>query len=160
MVYGGGTVELLGSGTWAGDTIIDDVVLCVGNTNGSATGGGTVYVFEGGVLCGTGIIHGTVNIGDGAVLQPGNPSGDLTIGNNVSINSGGIFRVSAVSTSLVGRLDLAYGGTLKLDSEARLVVNGVLSGTNAVCLVTRATDVQGQFNGLPPGGSLPWPNHE
>jgi hypothetical protein len=63
-------------------------ILLVANTNGSATGSGTVTVANGGTLAGNGIISGAVTVQNGGALAPGNPLGILTLSNNLTLGSG------------------------------------------------------------------------
>ena len=80
-----GTGMLILSGnnnTYSGTTIVNGGILKVINTDGSATGSGSVNVTNGGALAGNGLISGAVAINSGGALIPGNPLGTLTFSNN------------------------------------------------------------------------------
>jgi len=64
-----GTLTLAAANTYAGTTTISQGVLVIANTNGSATGAGSVLVGNGAVLMGSGKVAGPALIG--GVLSPG-----------------------------------------------------------------------------------------
>lgn len=72
ILAGDGAVVLSSNAnTWSGGTIVDQGVLRIANTSGSATGSGFVTVGRGAVLEGTGLIGGQVVINSGGTLSVG-----------------------------------------------------------------------------------------
>ena len=112
LTYGAGKLDLVGSGTliltaantYSGGTLIENGVLQVNNSSGSATGTGAVTVANGGTLSGlptapgfpgiTGSIAGTVTVQLG---------GELTARSGTTLTLGGLaFAAGSVSTFELG----------------------------------------------------------
>ncbi|MEI6604310.1 MAG: autotransporter-associated beta strand repeat-containing protein [Verrucomicrobiota bacterium] len=118
LIYGTGKLDLVGAGTmivtnantYAGGTIVENGVLQVNNSSGSATGAGAVTVQNGGILSGlpdahgsyagtTGAIAGTVEItGSGTLLA--RSGGTLTLG-GLTLDGGSFssFQLGAVTST-------------------------------------------------------------
>ena len=78
-----GTLELqgIGANTYSGGTTVSNGTLFIANTNGSATGSGTVAIKDGATLGGTGTASGAVTVENGGALAPGRTgAGTLAIG--------------------------------------------------------------------------------
>lgn len=82
---GAGVLELTGSNTYTGSTVVNAGTLLVNNLNGSATGATTVTVDEGATLAGSGRITGAVSIS--GIVSPGNSLGTLTVANDLTWNA-------------------------------------------------------------------------
>src|SRR6185312_15677554 len=86
---GTGMLTLSGiANTYSGDTTVNGGTLKVVNTNGTATGFGSVTVTSGGTLAGNGILSGPVTVNSGGALAPGNPLGTLRITNDLTLSAG------------------------------------------------------------------------
>lgn len=86
FLSGAGTVTLTGNlNTYSGGTTVDQGILMVSNTTGSATGSGGVIVGNGATLAGTGVISGGTHLNAGSMLQIGNLSGD-TVGQTLEFD--------------------------------------------------------------------------
>jgi autotransporter-associated beta strand protein len=132
---GTGVLELAASNTYAGNTLVTGGTLQLGNgSTGSATGSGSVKVFAGATLGGSGtalpatgngvLIAGTVAPGD-----PTSPQGTLTFGSaatptTVTIDGTGAYFASIGSLGnsdllgVNGQLSLAPGSTLSIAGSA------------------------------------------
>jgi autotransporter-associated beta strand protein len=151
-VMGAGTVSLGNANTYTGGTTVSGGTLLVNNTNGSATGAGTVSV-AGGTLGGTGGMAGAVTVYAGG-FAPGNPLGTLTISNNLTLLGGTAFfqvRHSPLTNNTATVLGtLAEGGILNVTNTG-----GTLARGDSFILFN-AGDYTGTFAGLtlpslPPG---------
>jgi len=78
-----GTLTLSGANTYDGETRVEEGILLVENSTGSATGNGNVVVQAGGTLGGSGFISGQVTVESGGALAPGASFGLLTLGSVV-----------------------------------------------------------------------------
>lgn len=115
---GAGTLSLTNSGnTYAGDTWVNAGTLSVDNTSGSGTGTGSVSVFSGATLGGTGIVSGTTGVTGGTVNGTG-----ITLTGLTTFNSSG--------NILSGTVTSTNGVTLA--SGAALQINGALTGTLSI----------------------------
>jgi autotransporter-associated beta strand protein len=128
-----GTGMLILSGTansYSGSTTINGGTLKVINTNGSATGFGSVNVASGGALAGNGIISGPVTVNPGGALAPGNPLGTLTVSNNLTLAAGSTTFVEVQHSPLTnGAVKIlgafTEGGTLNVtNSGAAALASG------------------------------------
>jgi autotransporter-associated beta strand protein len=116
---GTGTLTLSGTNSYSGGTTVSSGILLVNNTNGSASGSGTVAVNSGGTLGGTGIISGAVTVQNGGALAPGNPLGTLTVSNNLTLAAGSTTFVQVQHSPLTNNVvkisgTLTEGGTLNV----------------------------------------------
>jgi autotransporter-associated beta strand protein len=128
-----GTGMLILSGinnAYSGNTTINGGTLKVINTNGTATGFGTVTVANGGTLAGNGIISGPVTVNSGGALAPGNPLGPLTITNSLTLSAGSTTFMQVQHSPLTNDSvtvlgTLIEGGTLNVtNSGAATLANG------------------------------------
>jgi fibronectin-binding autotransporter adhesin len=135
---GQGTLILSGSNTYTGNTIVSRGTLRATNTNGSATGDGTVTVLSGGRLAGTGAVvpntatQASNSVSVSGTIQPGTDSatGYLTLGGSgakkVNASVSGTFTWTFSNT---GPSSSSPGGSDTNNSadQSRLVVNGDLT---------------------------------
>jgi len=128
---GTGMLTLSGiANTYSGDTTVSDGTLKVINTNGTATGFGSVTVTSGGTLAGNGILSGPVTVNSGGALAPGNPLGTLRITNDLTLSAGSTTFMQVQhspltndSVTVLGTLN--EGGTLSVtNSGAAAFANG------------------------------------
>jgi autotransporter-associated beta strand protein len=148
-----------GGSTYTGGTIINNGVLIVNNTSGSATGTGRVQIISG-ALNGTGIISGPVTVGNGittgAILRGGvgNSAGTLTINNTVT------FRSKSSYTCYLNRVTPPKAGTVRalgVAINANVAFTLVETGTAALARGTKfrvidntsANPIFGRFSNLP-----------
>ena len=144
-----GVLALTGANTYSGGTIVSGGKLLVNNTQGSATGSGTVTVNSGGTLGGGGFISGAVTIQAGGTLAPGNSPGTITFYDNLTLTSGSTFAVEIGGVSN----DLAVvSGTASLGG-ATLSITGSAPTTNSFTIIS-AGSVTGTFAGLAEGASV------
>ncbi|MES2568798.1 MAG: autotransporter-associated beta strand repeat-containing protein, partial [Verrucomicrobiota bacterium] len=80
---GTGRLMLVGASSYQGDTVVENGILAVENTTGSATGSGRVLLRNGGVLEGGGAVSGSVTVQSGGILSPGDGIGSLASGTAV-----------------------------------------------------------------------------
>lgn len=158
---GRGTYDLTNASTYSGGTIVKGGTLLADNTNGSATGTGSVRVSSG-TLGGTGTIAGLVivgsgNPGNGSFLTPGQSfahPGTLTILDRLTFNSDGFFNVG-LNRSLTAGEVVANGVTINAGATFAFFNNrGVTVPVGTVLTLinnTSATPITGQFDNLPDG---------
>jgi autotransporter-associated beta strand protein len=114
---GDGVLELAATNTYTGQTVVEAGKLVV---NGSLAVDSDVSVL-GGILGGSGTIHGNVEISSGAILSPGNSPGIFSTG-DLNLNAGSTYLVEIDGvtpgtgydrTNVTGTVDLG-GATLSL----------------------------------------------
>ena len=159
---GVGTLDLKGSSSYTGGTVVESGNLLVDNTFGSATGTGPVQV-NGGTLGGKGIIAGAVSIGTGqlarGILSPGIKGiGLLTIQNSVTFAGLGSYSWN-VDTIAVTADEIA-AAAVTIDNGA--LFSAVVKGTGVLPIGTTFTvinnsgleAISGTFSNLPDGSSF------
>jgi autotransporter-associated beta strand protein len=157
---GNATLTLSTSNIYTGGTLVENGILMVNNTTGSATGGGIVTVKSGAGLSGNGIIEGPVSIDEGGAIVPGNKAiGTLTVKNNLAFISG---------ASLAAEVNSLNNTSDKLTVTGQLVLNGILNITEVNASpfkagnhfkILDAPDCKGQFASIfpeSPGENLKW----
>ena len=107
---GSGMQELSGANSHSGGTTVSQGTLRVSNATGSATGSGSVQVFTGATLTGSGSIAGAMNV-EGTV-NPGVPIGTLTVGGNVAFSTGGVLCIGINDAATPKNDRLVIAGTL------------------------------------------------
>ena len=124
---GPGTLVLGGANNYTGGTFVNGGTLLVDNSSGSGTGNSGVLVTSNGVLGGTGLVSGPVNItaagplvggallgGDGTAA-----SGTLTLANNVTLSGpsgAGIVEIALGPSGAHSTLTRAGAGTWTFDT--------------------------------------------
>lgn len=155
---GAGTLILVGSNYITGSVDVNEGILVLaGAPREPALGPGPVRVSGSAVLKGTGLVTGSTTV-DGT-LAPGDavPSA-LMISNLVSISGGGALLIMGCESG-VSQLDLVGGGPLVLNPGAQLQLTGPPPPPfRPMVIVNRATQINGEFDGLPNGAQVPgWP---
>lgn len=120
---GQGTLKLTGANSYAGATLVNGGTLIVNGNQSAATG--LTTVFSGATLGGTGIIGGSVEIRDGAILAPGESVGTLTINGNLSLAGGAVLDYAFGQAHVAGGAlnDLVnVGGDLVLDGTINVTI--------------------------------------
>jgi autotransporter-associated beta strand protein len=152
---GAGSLTLLATNTFAGDTTVSGGTL---NLAGSLSGGGNVSVGNG-VLSGNGFIAGAVTVNGGGALAPGaDAPGRLTIGNRLTLLRGAAcrFRLDkalGMNDSVQGLTQVNFGGTLMVSN-----LNTSLAAGDSFKLFY-AADYTGGFEAIvpaAPGAGLAW----
>jgi autotransporter-associated beta strand protein len=165
----GGSINKVGSGTWAlggantytAGTIVNEGFLKVSNTTGSATGSGAVQV-NGGTLGGVGILAGAVTVGSGngsgAFLAPGTGSATLTLQSSLSLKGDSTYTWRFTTPSAKADKVVANGVTIKSGAQFQAVAKGnaqLTMGTSLTAISnTAATPISGTFNNLPDGSTV------
>jgi len=159
---GTGNLTLTTANSYTGGTIVNEGILLVNNTIGSATGTGAVQVMAG-TLGGSGIIEGAVAVGTargpGAILGPGNGTipGTLTIQNKLTLKQDATCRIAINSSTPAADQVIANGIRIR---GAQIVFDdfgtSVLpSGTTFTVLSnTAATAITGTFSNLADGSTI------
>lgn len=149
---GAGIVNLTGSNTYDGGTIVAAGVLKVNNSAGSATGSGAVSVLAGATLAGSGSIQGATTIS--GTVSPGDSVGTLSIGNNVTFATGGVFKVELDGAGNTADV-LAIGGNLDLSNADSLTVSLLNSApTSNLIIATYTGTLTGTFDSVFGGYTL------
>jgi autotransporter-associated beta strand protein len=151
---GTGMLILSGANSYGGPTTVNGGILKVINTNGTATGFGSVTIANGGTLAGNGIVAGPVTVNSGGAFTPGNPLGTLRITNNLTLSAGSTTYVQAQHSPLTNGAvtvlgTLSQGGTLTVTNSgaAALVVGdtfhlfnaGIYSGSFSTLVLPQLT---------------------
>lgn len=111
---GPGTWALSGANIYTGITTINNGVLKVANTTGSATGTGAIVVNTGGAFGGTGLISGLVTVNTGGHIAPGNSVGTLTVG-GLTLSTGSILDFEFNGTPLNDRVIISNASGLMIN---------------------------------------------
>lgn len=153
---GDGTVELSGTNTFTGTTIVDSGTLVVGVAGiGSITS--DVTVATGATLAGSGTITGNATIN--GTYAPGNSPGIQTISGNLTLGDVSIsnFEIAGLSDGQFDRVNV--GGVLTMDGTLNLVTTGSYQPGDFVQLFDAAGGISGLFSsitGTDIGGGLTW----
>lgn len=115
---GDGMLTLEAASTYSGGTEIDGGTLRVANSEGSATGSGTVAVNANGTLSGGGSVAGDLLVR--GAISPGDGIGTLSSGNQIWKSGGSyIFEIGSVAGGAGSAWDfLAVDGTLGIDAAS------------------------------------------
>lgn len=119
---GTGTLTLSGENTFSGITEVKGGTLMANNSNKltSATGGGALTVYEGGILSGRGVIaNSRVELLSGGVLKPGYFNvGELSMPTILTVREGGVieYRLNANEsvTTIQNLRNMAVYGTIRI----------------------------------------------
>lgn len=106
--------------------------------------GGSVTVYDGGRLGGTGTILGGVDVAEGGMLDPGNSIGTLTLG-SLTLQPGSVLRIEADSN---GNTDaIVATGDITIDGATLLLVpiDGTLGAGLTYTVLSAGGGVIGQF---------------
>ncbi len=133
---GRGELNLTGINTYIGDTTITAGRLSV---NGQIGGGASTTYVDGGVLGGTGMILGTVDVNAGGIHAPGNSIGTQTISGSYLLNSGSILQIEVNAAGQSDRV--IVGGTVNLTAAILEVI--AAAGTYAPSTQYTIIDNQG-----------------
>ena len=152
----GATITKVGTGSWTLNnantytttTNINGGKLIVSNTTGSATGTGTVYVKNTGILAGKGIISGGVVLNSGGTLMPGNTTiGTLTFANNLVLQTGA---KTSIKVSGSSNDKLAITGTVILKGTLEMINNGSAYQAGNTYNILSAATISGNFDDITP----------
>jgi autotransporter-associated beta strand protein len=140
---GDGTLDLTGTNTYTGQTMVEDGRLAV---NGSIVTSALTTVHNGGTLGGNGTV-GNLVVASGGKVAPGNSIGQLNVAGDVTLQNGSIYEAEVDNT---GHADLLKAtGTITIDSGARLS----LAASSNYRLLTdyqllSAAGITGQFDSV------------
>ena len=163
---GSGTLTLSGANLYSGGTVINEGELMIANTEGSATGTGSVQV-NAGTLSGSGTIVGGVTVGTdsstGAFLAPAGSTGiQATLGmqSSLSFNADATYTCTFKAKKKQSKTDKVIANGVTINSGAMFSLSGITRGTLTQGLIlsvirnTAATPIAGTFSNLPDGGIL------
>jgi len=163
---GSGTLTLIGSSTYTGDTTISNGTLALSG-NGSISNSDNIFVNAGAILdvsarnnstltvatnqmlSGDGAVKGNVIVANGATLSPGTSLGILSFSNNLTLNGGSTTVIemdASATTNDVAQVagTLTCGGTLVLTN-----LNGNFSAGQSFKLFSAGT-ITGAFTNISP----------
>ena len=157
---GSGSLTLTHANSYSGNTVVDGGTLLVNNSNGSATGSGSVIINKGGTLGGEGTISGNVIVNNSGVIAAGNGgTGYLHADKDVVFNSGSYFFVTVNTVDKLANI-LIVNGKLKLGGILYVSPSGAGSfEAGDAYKVLQCSGTSGGFEGiLPahPGNGLDW----
>jgi fibronectin-binding autotransporter adhesin len=151
---GPGTMELSGTSTYTGATLVSGGELRV---SGSISGSTVTVDGATSILSGNGGTVGATTLTNGATISPGASPGILNVAGNFSMSTGTNFLGEISGTTVgTGYDQLSVMGTVTL-ANATLTLGGTYTGlTDTFTLILNdATDaVSGTFAGLPEGASI------
>jgi fibronectin-binding autotransporter adhesin len=158
---GTGSLTLTNANTYTDSTLIKEGKLLVNNKTGSGTGTGSVVVYSGAALGGSGFVSGKIKVSEGGAIEPGSDMGTLTVTNNITLETG---------SKLIIDIDKATGKNdlLVLSASKTLTINGNLTvnimndsvfADGDEFTVLSCNDISGQFVNISPaspGSGLEW----
>jgi autotransporter-associated beta strand protein len=161
---GVGILKLTGANTYTGGTIVTAGGLVIKNTTGSGTGTGAVQINRG-ILAGSGIIAGPVNVGigsgTGAFLTPGmgaSTATTLTIQSAVTFKADGTYTCRLNTKKTKADQLIANGVTIESGAQFAFKVTGDeqlrVGKSRTVISNTAATPISGTFANLPDGSTF------
>jgi autotransporter-associated beta strand protein len=158
-----GVLELTANNTYAGNTLVQGGTLRVIGQTGtnSGTGTGSVFVYNGATLGGTGRVAGAVTVLPGGTLAPGASPGILTVAGAVTFSSGSAFAVAlngptpGNGANNYGQLNLTGGGSANLGGATLLTNLGYApSAADSLSIITGGP-ITGTFINAP--NNTPFP---
>lgn len=152
---GSGTQTLSGISTYSGTTIITNGTLLV---DGKLTGTGSVTVYNGGTLGGTGVVLGATSVVSGGTFSPGTPAansgiGKCTVSNSVTFATGAIFAAQMTTNGIADQL-YSSGTITNVNATLSLSLVDPNIRQETRFTIMAASNIVGTFNGLPEGTSL------
>ena len=160
----GGTAQLLihdGGVFRTDDLFISETGTVSVEPNGQMAAGtgdlgpsGSVRVSQGGILYGSGTIHGNVIVGSGGTISPGSSPGILTIDGNYQQDFNGTFLVEIGGTDPGTGFDKITAGQASLGGILNIrLVNGFIPSVGQTFRILTADSVSGSFEVvIPPSG--------
>jgi outer membrane autotransporter protein len=137
---GTGTLQLLGTNTYTGPTIINGGVLSM---DGSATS--AVTVNAGGTLMGTGTIGG-LTVTSGGIAAPGHSIGTMNVAGNVSFTQGSIYQVEANAAGQSDKIVATGTASLAGGTVQALPTAGSYAKTTTYNILTANGGLSGSFS--------------
>jgi autotransporter-associated beta strand protein len=155
---GSGTLTLTSANSYTGVTSVAGGFLKVSNQNGSATGSGTVKIFEGATLGGGGIVGGNLIAARHGTLAPGTGTTTLTVQKKVTFSGASyyVWRVKTIST----QADKVIARGVTISPGAFFTGIGIGStalppGTAFTAIEnTSSVPISGTFRNLADGGTI------
>lgn len=152
---GTGDLTLSGNNLYTGGTDVDEGLLNISNTEGSATGTGNINVKTGARLSGIGIANNNVTISTDAYLEPGDETattptgrlGTLTIGKNLILN--GVLKMGVRKLTTITTDKLVVNGNLTISGKLiyeNIDENATLPLGTELTLFAVTGSVNGQFS--------------
>lgn len=139
----GGSLDLTGSNTYTGGTVIKQGALVVNNTSGSATGSGDIHIRHGATLTGGGVVAG--NVHNSGTLAPGNSPGTLRVRGNYHQKPDGTLEIEAGPS---GQDLLLVDGRVRLAGNLVIDNDGVLQFGDGLTFLRTGSTIEGEFDSI------------
>jgi len=138
---GAGHLNLTGTSTYTGETLVSGGLLSV---NGSIVSSQLTKVVDGGTLGGTGTV-GNLTIANGGTLSPGNSIGTLNVDGNLVFEAGSKFHVEADAEGSADKV-VATGSATLAGSVVTVAAGGSWKADNDYVILSVAGGLAGAFD--------------
>jgi subtilase-type serine protease len=138
---GAGHLNLTGTSTYTGETLVSDGLLSV---NGSIADSALTTVADGGTLGGSGTV-GNLTIASGGTLAPGNSIGTLNVDGDLVFEDGSVFRVEADADGNSDKV-VATGTATLAGSVVSIAAGGAWRADNEYVILSAAGGILGRFD--------------
>jgi len=159
---GTGSLTLTGNNTYADGTIIRNGRLLVMNTEGSATGTGTVTVEENGILSGTGSVGGAVIVQPGGIVDLNDSQiGQINLNGGLTLSENSVLSIEvdpmSMTSDVINTTNVVLAGTLEINGLG-MARNGGLKDGDSFRIFNEGAVVSGSFSDVAsaPGVGLGW----
>jgi autotransporter-associated beta strand protein len=155
---GSGTLTLTSANSYIGATSVAGGFLKISNQSGSATGSGTVKIFEGATLGGDGIVGGNLIAARHGTVAPGTGTATMTVKRKVTFSGASyyVWRVKTISTQ-ADKL-IARGAIISRNAFFTSIGIGSTAlppGTVFTAIENSSSaPISGTFRNLPDGGTV------
>jgi subtilase-type serine protease len=141
---GAGTLDLVGTNTYSGDTNVKGGRLIV---SGSVAGSALTTVFDGATIGGNGTV-GAITIASGGTLSPGNSIGTLKVAGDLTFAQGSIYLVEVDDTGKADRVDVTGKTDIAGGTVMSIGANGNYKPYTDYTILTSTGGIEGTFSGV------------
>ena len=138
---GKGSLNLLATNTYTGETLVKGGRLAV---NGSIASSTQTTVFDGAVVGGTGTV-GNLTIAAGGTLSPGNSMGALNVAGNLNLAKGSTYAVEVDESGSTDRVIVTGKTTIAGGTVMNIAANGNYKPRTDYSIISSAGGVEGNF---------------